>query len=93
MNLNYEETNELYSLLGPMIPQDSRFIYKLGHAINLVDECESGSSNSTVIIKAYEQVFVKFDFSPCWPNYLVEEVSNGHVTIDSAYNNFVTVEL
>ena len=93
MKLNYENTNELYSLLHPLLPQNNEFMGNLGHAINLIDECELYGDNSHVTITSNESVLVTFKFDPCWPEYLIEEVENGDVTVDSACNNFVTVKL
>ena len=96
MKLNYEEANDLYALLTEHYGKemDDEIVFKLAGAINLIDECAVTEQDDTVIIKPREaEVLVSFNYNPCWPDFLIEQVESGSVKIDSAYNKFVTVEM
>lgn len=92
MRLNYTDANELFRYLDE--ENHSKMKHKLGKAINLVDECEATDQKEPIVFKTKEKsVFVVIEYKHSWPRYLIEDVNYGTIILDSAFEEFVRVEI
>lgn len=95
MNLDYEEANQLYTILTCEYDKttEDNLVNKLAGAINLVDECDKTKQENCIYINEKIDVSVKIEYRNVWPKFLREQINSGMVKLKTAHSEYVRVEI